>query len=83
MLADQAIPEMNRLGNHRTGITESNSERVKFGSVIVLCVMAYKPPLPLKMPPGGGELYNLSLHVGNMRRGSYSPKGVFLPSLTF
>ena len=41
------IPETNRFGNHRAGITENNSKRIKFGSVIFLCVMVpctWKPP---------------------------------------
>ena len=34
---DQVVPETDRFGNHRAGITENNSKRVKFGSVIILC----------------------------------------------
>ena len=36
---DQLIPETNRFGNHRPGITDNNSKIRKFGSVIILCVM--------------------------------------------
>ena len=36
---DQLIPVTNRFGNHRAGITENSSKIVKFGSVIIFCVM--------------------------------------------
>ena len=36
---DSILPETIWFGNHRTGITENNSKIIKFGSVILLCVM--------------------------------------------
>ena len=39
LLTETNFQKQNRFGNHRTGITENNSKIIKFGSVIILCVM--------------------------------------------